>query len=158
MHHKTYSIEQLKNKILYYINYRIRSQQEIIHKLTSLHASQEQICVLVEELEQIGLINDEKLIVFFIQDYIETKQYGLSRVTLELRKKGFSSPLIQSALEDYYAREDYDPIRQAYNLIAQKYRLKLPEDQKILAFLARRGFSYSIAQKALTIYKTQNII
>ncbi|MGL4676799.1 MAG: regulatory protein RecX [Brevinema sp.] len=158
MQGKIYLIEQLKNKILYYINYRIRSRQEVINKLTLLNASQEQISLIVKELEQINLINDEKFIIFFIQNCIETKKYGVSRTILELQKKGFSSTLIHSTVEDYCSQEEYNPIQTACNLISQKYRSTAPEDHKILGFLGRRGFSYSIAQKALAEYKTQNII
>ncbi len=157
MFQKNYTIDQLKNKVLYYINYRIRTKKEVLNKLKQLQASAEDTNTIIEELEQLNLINDQKFIIFFVQDYIEIKKYGLSRVKIELQKKGFSSILIQDALQEYFSDEDYDPIDSAYQLIEQKYRNKIIEDQKALSFLARRGFSYSDAQKALNNYKNTTI-
>ncbi len=150
---KNYTIEQLKNKVLYYINYRVRTKKEVFNKLKQLQASHEDTTIIMKELEQLGLINDQKFIVFFVQDYIEIKRYGLTRVKMELQKKGFESLLIQDTLQQYLSDEEYDPIDNARQLITQKFHNKIIEEQKIFSFLARRGFSYSDAQKALRDYK-----
>lgn len=160
-HHKKYSLEQLKNKVLYYINYRIRSKKEVLTKLDSLSASEENTQLIIDELENLGLINDEKFIIFFIQDYIETKKYGITRIKSELHRKGFESWLIQDALHEYFDEDEYDPVDSAYQLIQQKYHSRqiLPENHhKILAFLARRGFEYRVSTQALAKFTKKNII
>ncbi len=150
---KEYSLEQLKNKVLYYINYRIRSEKEVLNKLKSLNASEENTAVVMDELRQLGLVNDERFISFFVRDYIENKRYGMSRVKMELKNKGFADYLIQDSLAEYLDEEEYDSAQEALNLISAKYQNRITEDQKILAYLARRGFSYSDARKALDEFK-----
>ena len=150
---RTYTIDQLKNKVLYFINYRMRTKQEVFNKLQKLNALSEDITIIIEELVELGLINDEKFIEFFVREFFEIKKLGLSRVNLELQRVGFDSVLIQDSVQQYILQEDYSPEDEALDLIEQKYRTILPEDHKIISFLGRRGFSYSIANNALNIYK-----
>lgn len=151
MHHKQYTPEQIRNKVLYYINYRIRTQKEILNKLQSLNADSEYISSLMEELEEMGLVNDEKFIHFFVREYLEVKKFGMYRVKQELQKKGFSPLLIQ----EHLSQEEYDPLEEAYLVLIQKYQNRSSEDHKMLAFLGRRGFSYSEASQALKKYKAE---
>ena len=148
-----YTIEQLKDKALYYISYRIRSKAEVLKKLLSLNAKPEEITLILDELSELGLINDEKLIPSFIRQYIEVKNFPLSKVKSELRRVGFESYLIQDSLEKYLTEEDYSEDTQALVVLRQKYRSLLPEDQKVISFLARKGFNYGIAKKALEVFK-----
>lgn len=133
----------------------MRSKKEVITKLKTLQASPENTETLIKTLENLGLIDDEKFIIFFIRDYIEIKKYGLIRVKSELHRKGFEPWLIQDALHSYLEEENYSPIEDAFQLIHQKYNTLaiLPDDHKILAFLARRGFDYGTASKALNQFK-----
>ncbi len=126
---KEYSLEQIKNKILYYINYRIRSEKEVLNKLKSLNASEENTAVVMDELRQLGLVNDERFISFFVRDYIENKRYGMSRVKMELKNKGFADYLIQDSLAEYLDEEEYDSAHEALNLISAKYQNRITEDQ-----------------------------
>ena len=155
---KIYTIDQLKNKVLYFINYRMRSRKEVLNKLQKLNALAEDTKLIINELEDLGLINDEKFIVFFVREFFVIKKLGLSRVNFELHKLGFDSLLIQDSVQQYLLQEEYSPEDEALNLIEQKYRSTLPEDHKIIAFLGRRGFSYSVANKALTNHKKQKDI
>ena len=150
---RTYTIDQLKDKVLYFINYRMRSKKEVFDKLQKLNALPEDSILIVDELIELGLINDEKFIEFFVREFFEIKKLGLSRVNLELRRLGFDSVLIQDSVQQYILQEEYSPEDEALELIEQKYRTNLPEDHKIIAFLGRRGFSYSIANSALNIHK-----
>lgn len=150
---RAYSIDQLKDKVLYFINYRMRSKQEVFYKLQKLNTLPEDITMILEELEELDLINDEKFIEFFVREFFEIKKLGLSRVNLELRRIGFDSILIQDSVQQYILQEEYSPEDEALELIEQKYRTNLPEDHKIIAFLGRRGFSYSIANNVLNIHK-----
>ena len=150
---RTYTIDQLKDKVLYFINYRMRTKQEVFDKLQKLNALPEDSAMIVDELVELGLINDEKFIEFFVREFFEIKKLGLSRVNLELRRLGFDSVLIQDSVQQYILQEEYSPEDEALELIEQKYRTNLPEDHKIIAFLGRRGFSYSIANNALNTYK-----
>ena len=150
---RTYTIDQLKDKVLYFINYRMRSKKEVFDKLQKLNALPEDSTLIVDELIELGLINDEKFIEFFVREFFEIKKLGLSRVNLELRRLGFDSVLIQDSVQQYILQEEYSPEDEALELIEQKYRTSLPEDHKIIAFLGRRGFSYSIANNALSIHK-----
>lgn len=148
---KKLTLDQLRNKILYYINYRIRSQLEVIKKLRTLSATEEEIAILIKELLELNLINDEKFIHYFIRDYFEFKKFSIYRTNMELIKKGFDKYLIQDSLTNYCEQEEFSELDQAFQIVQAKYRNRqsLPDKNKILAFLTRKGFSYSIASKAL---------
>lgn len=155
---KTFSLEQLKNKILYFINYRPRSLYEIKNKLLSLNASSDQISFLIDELSSFQLINDEKIISLYIREFLEVKQIGLYKTSLELKKKGFSEQLIQDALVEYCSHEEYSEETKILELLTRKYAPPFPDQHKMLAFLIRRGFSYQHANKTIKKFLTNNNI
>jgi len=148
-----YTYEKLKYKILYFINYRIRSEYEVKKKLESLFATNEELSNIIKELIDLNLINDKKFIPYFIREYFEIKKYSVIRTKMELNKKGFPSYMIQDSLEEYYQQEDFCELDQALKVLNIKYnKIVLPEKSKILSFLARKGFSYSIANQACNIF------
>ncbi|MGL4394053.1 MAG: regulatory protein RecX [Brevinema sp.] len=146
-HDKVYSIEKLRDKVLYYINYRPRSLQEVKKKLNSLNATLEQEELLLKELLGFGLINDEKIIELYIQQFINSKLFSLYKTKLELQKKGFDKELIAEKLNEYLDEEEFSEEDQVWQTLSQKYRYSIPDREKVIAFLVRRGFSYHISKK-----------
>ncbi|MGL5720967.1 MAG: regulatory protein RecX [Brevinema sp.] len=151
------SSEQLLNKLLYYIKYRMRSQKEVEMKLKSLGATAEQLESTIETLTEYGLIRDDKVIEATVREYLELKGYGLSRTKRELAFKGYNSNLIDDAIQAYCDEHDYSEEDTVFSFLEQNYgsHRELPEDQKILAKLGRKGFSFSASKRALDRLKQQ---
>lgn len=77
--------------------------------------------------------------------YSRSKKYGKARIAQELRSKGVSRQEAQAALEQI--SED-DELQRACEQ-AKKLSRRIDEPQKMLQALIRRGYSFSIARKAL---------
>ena len=67
---------------------------------------------------------------------------------LELRKKGIASDIVDQVLTD---SENFDENAALKNLIAKK-RNRYDNEQKLIAYLARQGFSYDKIKSALSDY------
>ena len=107
--------------------------------------SQELTERVFDRLTEKGYLDDEKFTRFWIEYRNQTKGSSLRKLTNELRVKGVESSIIDHVLSES-TRNDSDEIVK----IIKKKRSKYPDDQKLIAYLARQGFSYDEIKKALT--------
>lgn len=106
--------------------------------------SQEIADRVFDRLVEKGYLDDEKFTRFWIENRNQTKGSSLRKLTNELRVKGVESSIIDQALAES-SRNDSDEIAK---IIAKK-RSKYPDEQKLIAYLARQGFSYDEIKTAL---------
>jgi len=106
--------------------------------------SQEIADRVFDRLVEKGYLDDEKFTRFWIENRNQTKGSSLRKLTNELRVKGVESSIIDQILAES-SRNDSDEIAK---IIAKK-RSKYPEEQKLIAYLARQGFSYDEIKTAL---------
>ena len=106
--------------------------------------SQEIADRVFDRLVEKGYLDDEKFTRFWIENRNQTKGSSLRKLTNELRVKGVESSIIDQVLAES-SRNDSDEIAK---IIAKK-RSKYPEEQKLIAYLARQGFSYDEIKTAL---------
>jgi regulatory protein len=92
-----------------------------------------------------GYIDDEKFARFWIENRNMTKGTSQRKLTAELRSKGVQASLIGRLLESS-ERSDEDELQK---IIAKK-RARYPDDQKLMQYLARQGFSYDDIKQALS--------
>lgn len=91
-----------------------------------------------------GYIDDEKFARFWVQNRNLTKGTSQRKLTAELRAKGVESAIIEQALAEG-ERSDDEELRK---VIAKK-RSRYDDEQKLIAYLARQGFSYDDIKSAL---------
>ena len=106
--------------------------------------SQEIADRVFDRLVEKGYLDDEKFTRFWIENRNQTKGSSLRKLTNELRVKGVESSIIDQVLAES-SRNDSDEIAK---IIAKK-RSKYPDEQKLIAYLARQGFSYDEIKTAL---------
>lgn len=106
--------------------------------------SQELADRVFERLVEKGYLDDEKFTRFWIENRNQTKGSSLRKLTNELRVKGVESSIIDQVLAES-SRNDIDEIAK---IIAKK-RSKYPDEQKLIAYLARQGFAYDEIKTAL---------
>jgi len=99
--------------------------------------SQELADRVFDRLVEKGYLDDEKFTRFWIENRNQTKGSSLRKLTNELRMKGVESLIIDQIIAES-SRNDTDEIAK---IIAKK-RSKYPDEQKLIAYLARQGFSY----------------
>jgi len=92
-----------------------------------------------------GYINDEKFARWWVENRNQTKGSSLRKLRNELRVKGVESSIIDAVLADS-ARSDDDELAKVIAKKAGRY----DDEQKLIAYLARQGFSYDDIRRALS--------
>lgn len=98
-----------------------------------------------DRLNERGHINDEAFARWWVENRNMRKGSSRRKLASELAGKGVSATTIESALAGS-GRSDSEEI---LKIIAKK-RTRYDEEQKLIAYLARQGFSYDDIKQALT--------
>lgn len=135
------------DKAYNFLSFRPRSRQEMIRYFRSKHYGDELAEFLVARLEEQDLINDER----FARDWVEARQQSSPRsqrhLQSELREKGIAPDIIETVLASPAATDETTTI---LTLITEKrLRQRYPEDQKLIRYLAGRGFGFTVIKAAL---------
>lgn len=139
------------DRAIAYLAARARSRREVEQKLTQAGYRPCTVEMVLYKLEREHILNDAD----FAQQWVEARsshKLGRSRIAQELRHKGISADEAEAALS---AIDDEEQLAGA-SALAEKAvaRIKPGEDprkasNRILAMLARRGYSWDIAKEAL---------
>lgn len=97
-----------------------------------------------ERLVSKGYVDDGKFTRFWVENRNQTKGTSMRKLTAELRAKGVEQSIISEAL-DASDRADTDELLK----IILKKRSRYPDDQKLIGYLARQGFSYDDIKSSL---------
>lgn len=130
-------------KALDFISYKARTSQETRIKLRKAGYDENLIEKTLEQLSETGLLNDKEYAVQWVEDRQYLKPRSRRMLTYELRKKGISDEMIQSAVENV---DDYQSALE----IAEKrlYRYdglsKFEFRNKLGNYLAGKGYSFDV--------------
>ena len=128
---------------------RARTEQEIVQALQENAYPQPAIARVVAKLHDAGYINDADFASAWSASRV-AKGVGSQKIRMELRKKGVDADTAEQALSAIDADDQLAGALLAARKAARGKNLALPADrQKVLAALARRGYSFSIAKHAL---------
>ena len=147
---ETSEYNRARDRALYLLGLRDYACRELTKKLLT-EARPEIAERVVERLTEVGLLDDERYAERLAQCLSRSKQYPKRRVAQELQRRGVDRETAQSAAEEIDC-EDY---KQALALIVKRYYNKMNEResrQKVMAALARRGFSYEAIRQAMAAY------
>lgn len=97
-----------------------------------------------DRLVEKGYIDDEKFARWWVENRNLRKGTSRRKLQAELQAKGVPSSVIALVLEDT-SRNDSDELIK----IITKKRAKYTDDQKLMQYLARLGFSYEDIKNAL---------
>ena len=98
-----------------------------------------------DRLVEKGYLDDEKFAKFWIENRNLTKGASQRKIVSELRAKGVASSIIEQYMSDS-PRNDADELKK---IIAKK-SARYPDEQKLMQYLARQGFSYDDIKQALS--------
>lgn len=152
-------LEIAKRRAMHLLGARDYGEKELLDKLRKNYS--EKTCLTVVSLmTEYGYIDDERYAKKLAKLYIETRKYGKSRASLMMRQKGLDPETIKDAL-DFYDSENL--VSEIAELIRKKYTDRLfieglegkKEVQKVVAALARRGYSYNDIKSALYIIEDE---
>ncbi len=136
---------------LRYLQYRSRSQKEMETYLEGKGFDGDIIDETVEKLKSYGYIDDLAFARNWVSNRMVTKPMGKAMIKRELYYKGIDSHIIDESLDQITDDEEEE---QAYKLALKyikRYRNLDTREQfyKIGQALARRGFGWEVARRAL---------
>ncbi len=106
---------------------------------------------IMKKLENVGLLNDEKFAERLVGDLVRRGTKSKKEISLKLRQKGITTDISKLVLEQIESDAD------AVLKLALIKNRGLREDllwreryEKIVSYLARKGFSYADIQKVVT--------
>lgn len=141
------------NYALKLLSYRGRSERELINRLSIKGYTDEDIRKSLEELKDMGLIDDRKTALDFKNYAKETKKLGSMGIRNFLLSRGISVDVIEEICNDNDEEED------AYKLIQK--RIRNLEDEKakkrIYSLLQRRGYSFETISKVLKRFYNEEV-
>ena len=97
-----------------------------------------------------GHIDDENFARYWVENRQQRKGISQRKLVAELRVKGVDQTTIDNAMQNS-PREEKGEIRK----ILEKRRGRYDDDQKLIAYLARQGFSYQAIRDTLTEFDEQ---
>lgn len=133
---------------LHQLGVRPRSRAEIEQALTRKQFSEEAIAAALTRLEGEKLLDDTEFARYWSENRSTFRPRSARALRYELRQKGVASEDIDPALEQV---DDDEAAVAALEPKLRTWQALPPEElrNKALSFLARRGFSFQSAQRAL---------
>lgn len=139
-------LTKARNKVLHYLKYRIRSEEEIRrHFRNKIPGSL--IDKIVEDLKDKRFIDDNDFARLFTEDRLRNG-YGKKAIMFGLRRKGVDKTIVDQILQGIGFDQEYSVARK---VIERKIK-KADESkrrEKIYQLLLRRGFSIDIIRKVI---------
>ncbi len=94
---------------------------------------------IISKLLSKGYIDDTKFAQYYVENRFVKKGVSRKRLSMELMKKGVARGIVDEVLD---LRNDEEELKK---IIAKK-RAKYSDDEKLIAYLCRQGFSYQLVQ------------
>lgn len=158
------SYEAALEKGIFLISLKDRTKKELYKKLEEKYQNKNSIKKAIKKLEELGYVND----LDYSISYIKNKKYGKNRITYNLIQKGIEKKIVELAYEELETEENIDEKRLenlikknekklAYknsDLKKEEYLKQLKEEQKLIQYLARQGFSLDKIFEKIKEYKS----
>ena len=154
------SYEASLEKGIFLISLKDRAKKEVRLKLEEKFWNKNAVLKAIEKLEEFGYLNDLNYAI----SYIESKTYGKNRISYNLFQKGIDRSTVEKAYLtlDEEKEENIDDVKlgklidknsRKINSSNSRDEKKLKEEQKLIQYLARQGFSLDKIFKKLKEYK-----
>lgn len=138
--------DKIYNQVLRYIAMRPRTHWEVARYLQRKEASPALAESILNKLSNIDLINDEKFARAYVNDRRLLRPTSKRKMIAELRKKRVADGIIQKAVA---AGGDEEHLALKQVIDKKRRQSKYQDSQKLMAYLARQGFSYDDIKAAL---------
>ena len=154
------SYEASLEKGIFLISLKDRTKKELQLKLEEKYQNKAAVLRAIEKLEELGYLND----LNYAMSYIESKTYGKNRVSYNLFQKGVRKDIVEKAylaldeekeenVEDVKLEKLIEKKGKKVNINNERDEKKIKEEQKLIQYLARQGFSLDKIFKKVKEYK-----
>jgi regulatory protein len=143
-------VDALENSLLKKLNSQDMSVFEVQQWLAGKDAPEADAAELIAKCERLNYLNDERLAHELVSRLSERKGKSKSVISRELRQRGISTAVIETALE---AIDDEEELHKATELALQRVRQfsrfdDATAERRLVGFLSRRGYSGHIVREA----------
>ncbi|UQK59504.1 regulatory protein RecX [Fenollaria massiliensis] len=131
-----YAIKYLKN---------IKTKKDVYDYLIRKGFTDEETSEVCDYIEEVGLVDDDLYVKFFVEDSFRIKNKGARKIVYELKQRGIDDDKINEAIEEASDMQ-YDALKEAYERKLEATKSETDEykrKNKIIRFLISRGFDYS---------------
>ena len=129
-------IEKLRNKMLKYIVYKKRSEQEIRQKFQD--EDENMVEDAIEYFKELNYINDSSYVERAVKEYMALKNMSIKEISYKICQKGISKNLVDHYIcQNKECMLEYE-ISSAKAIILKKQNSQ--EEQDIKNFLYKKGF------------------
>ena len=154
------SYEASLEKGIFLISLKDRTKKEVQLKLEEKFWNKNAVLKAIEKLEEFGYLNDLNYAI----SYIESKTYGKNRISYNLFQKGIDRSTVEKAyltldeekednVDDTKLEKLIEKNSKKININNEREEKKVKEEQKLIQYLARQGFSLDKIFKKLKEYK-----
>jgi len=135
-----YSIEEFdreKTKILKYIMYKKRTENEIRNKF-KLTIEENLLEDIIDYLKETGYINDYNYIERFVNECIALKNLSIKELKYKLYSKGINRNILDEYIQNNYEELEEYEMKSAENIKLKKQNSMNEEEIKI--YLLKKGY------------------
>jgi regulatory protein len=125
-----------------YLQYRARTTYEIRKKILDLGFPESVVDDVIKRCTELSMLNDAEFAATYVHFRVNNRPRSKRLIMSELRAKGISEEIIQSALSDIH-EESHLAYQTAQHYIRRIQSLPYDQfQQKLMGYLNRRGFAY----------------
>lgn len=147
--------EAIIERIRHYCSYQERCRQDVENKLVQWRISPSRIRKILHELKNEGFLDEERYARIFVRSKFHINKWGRIKIRYELRNKSIPEYLVNKAMEeigeDDYLRTIRELVLKKMSEIKNGKHLNIRE--KIINFVAGKGFEFDLISKVLTELK-----
>lgn len=146
-----YKIEEfdaLKTKVLKYIMFKKRTEQEVKRKFANIE-DQEILEDVIEHLKEIGYINDNSYIERAVSEFTNLKNLSLKELKYKLITKGIKENIMDNYFDMHMDELQQYEINSAKNIIIKKQNNM--EEQVLIQYLLKKGYKMDSIKEAIEL-------
>jgi len=151
----TTDLEVILARIHHFCAYQERCSREVDTKLIQWKVSPAKKTMILHRLIEEGFIDDERFARIFVRGKFHINHWGRLKIRYELKNRTIPETLVNKAMEEI-GHDDY--MRTIRELILKKKSeintgKNLNIREKIITFVAGKGFEFDLISKVLTELK-----
>lgn len=151
MEKKSYTFEEIKQKLVSYCVYQDRCHAEIEQKMKAFllipDAKEEIFLYLLQE----NYLNEERFTRSYIRGKFYIKHWGRNKIRINLKQKQISERLINTCFDEIDETDYYKTLKKAFeDYYSKQTGLKeYQKKSKTINYLIGKGFEYEIILEIL---------
>lgn len=143
---KLEEFDKLKTKVLKYIMYKKRTEQEIRRKFLNIE-DQDMLEDVIENLKEIGYIDDENYIERAVAEFMNLNNLSIKELKYKLMAKGIKTNVMDNYFDNHIEELEEYEINSAKNIIIKK-QFNM-EEQQLIQHLLKKGYKMDSIKQAI---------